>query len=257
MGKQQLTLLLRALSIQIKENFIHKWIYTFRLLLPLPSLAQLLLNQDITMDMVMVMDMVDMDTMDTMEREKLSLATIIMAMDMDTDMVDMVIMATMERGKPMQLLLLSQDTTTMDTAIMEDMATMDIMERERLKPPLLLSQDIIIMAMDMVMDMVDMVIMDTMEREKLRLATIMVMDMGMDMVDMVTMAIMERERLSPVIIIMVMGMVMVMATVMDTMVKQQLFIDSSIFSIIDLDFLKSSLQKHTIIKTNKIHSLKK
>ena len=68
------------------------------MLLPLPSLAQLLLNQDITMDMVMVMDMVDMDTMDTMEREKLSLATTIMAMDMD--MVDMVIMATMERGKP-------------------------------------------------------------------------------------------------------------------------------------------------------------
>merc|ERR1719348_2463697 len=164
----------------------------------------------------------------------------------------------------------------MDTVIMEDMDTMDIMERERLKPPLLLSQDIIIMAMDMVMDMVDMdttdtmereklrlatimdmdmvmdivdmVIMDTMEREKLRLATIMVMDMDMDMVDMVTMDIMERERLSPVIIIMAMAMVM------DTMVKQQLFIDSSIFSIIDLDFLKSSQQKHTIVK-NKQNSL--
>merc|ERR1719310_63662 len=159
-------------------------------------------------------------------------------------------MATMERGKPKQLLLLSQDTITMDTVIMEDMDTMDIMERERLKPPLLLSQDIIIMAMDMVMDMVDMVIMDTMEREKLRLATIMVMDMDMDMVDMVTMDIMERERLSPVIIIMAMDMVMVM----DTMVKQQLFIDSSIFSIIDLDFLKSSQQKHTIVK-NKQNSL--
>merc|ERR1711872_777137 len=153
----------------------------------------------------------------------------------------MVIMATMERGKPKQLLLLSQDTITMDTVIMEDMDTMDIMERERLKPPLLLSQVIIIMDMDMVMDMVDMVIMYTMEREKLRLATIM----DMDMVDMVTMDIMERERLSPVIIIMAMDMVMVMAMVMDTMVKQQLFIDSSIFSIIDLDFLKSSQQKHT------------
>merc|ERR1711921_51122 len=115
--------------------------------------------------------------------------------------------------------------------------TMDIMERERLKPPLLLSQDIIIMAMDMVMDMLDMDTTDTMEREKLRLATIMVTDMDMDMVDMVTMDIMERDRLSPVIIIM--AMVMVMAMVMDTMVKQQLFIDSSIFSIIDLDFLKS------------------
>merc|ERR1711872_931832 len=206
----------------------------------------------------MVMDMVDMDTMDTMEREKLSLATTIMAMDMDTDMVDMVIMATMERGKPKQLLLLSQGTTTMDTAIPEDMATQDIittamdmvmdmvdmdtmdtMERERLRLAT-------IMATDMVMDMVDMVIMDTMEREKPMLATIMVMDM--DMVDMVTMAIMERERLSPVIIIMAMDMVMVMAMVMDTMVKQQLFIDSSIFSIIDLDFLKSSQQKHTIVK---------
>merc|ERR1711872_153921 len=143
-----------------------------------------------------------MDTMDTMEREKLSLATTIMAMDMDTDMVDMVIMATMERGKPRQLPLLSQDTTTMDTAIMEDMATMDIMERERLRLAT-------IMATDMVMDTVDMVIMDTMEREKPMLATIMVMDMDMDMVDMVTMAIMERERLSPVIIIMAMDMVMV------------------------------------------------
>merc|ERR1711915_936888 len=108
------------------------------------------------------------------ERLLLSLATTIMAMDI-MDMVDMV-MATMERGK----LLLSQDTITMDTAIME--------------------------------------VTDT--------------------------AIMERERLmqSPVIIIMAMDMVMVMATVMDTMVKQQLFIDSSIFSIIDLDFLKSSQQ---------------
>ena len=156
------------------------------MLLLLPSLAQLLLNQDITMDMVMV-DMVDMDTV-IMERERLmlSLATTIMAMDI-MDMVDMV-MATMERGK----LLLSQDTITMDTAIME--------------------------------------VMDT--------------------------AIMERERLmlSPVIIIMAMDMVMVMATVMDTMVKQQLFIDSSIFSIIDLDFLKSSQQKHTIVK-NKQNSL--
>merc|ERR1719357_1775298 len=116
----------------------------------------------------------------------LSLATTIMATDI-MDMVDMV-MATMERGK----LLLSQDTITMDTAIME--------------------------------------VMDT--------------------------AIMERERLMlrPVIIIMAMDMVMVMAMVMDTMVKQQLFIDSSIFSIIDLDFLKSSQQKHKIVK-NKQNSL--
>merc|ERR1719309_1885281 len=108
-------------------------------------------------------------------------------------------MATMERGK----LLLSQDTITMDTAIMEVTDTV-IMEREKL----MLSQDTI------TMDTAIMEVMDT--------------------------AIMERERLmlSPVIIIMAMD------TVMDTMVKQQLFIDSSIFSIIDLDFLKSSQQKH-------------
>merc|ERR1712002_99906 len=129
----------------------------------------------------------------------------------------------MERERLKPLLLLSQDTTTMDTAIMEDTATMDIMERERLKPLLLLSQDTTTM---------DTAIME----------------------DMVTMAIMERERLSPGTIIMAMDMVMVMATVMDTMVKQQLFIDSSIFSIIDLDFLRSSQQKHTIIK-NKQNSL--
>merc|ERR1711915_845651 len=213
--------------------------------------------------------------MATMEREKLSLATTIMAMDI-MDMVDMV-MATMERGKPKQLPLLSQDTITMDTAIMEVTDTV-IMEREGL----MLSLATTIMAMD-IMDMVDMV-MVTMERGKLMLSlatTIMATDI-MDMVDMVmptmergklllsqdtiTMdtaimevmdtAIMERERLmlSPVIIIMAMDMVMVMATVMDTMVKQQLFIDSSIFSIIDLDFLKSSQQKHTIIK-NKQNSL--
>merc|ERR1719268_297319 len=128
----------------------------------------------------------------------------------------------------------------MDTAIMEVMDTV-IMERERL----MLSLATTIMATD-IMDMVDMV-MATMERGKLLLSQ--------DTITMAT-AIMERERLmlSPVIIIMAMDMVMVMATVMDTMVKQQLFIDSSIFSIIDLDFLKSSQQKHTIIK-NKQNSL--
>merc|ERR1711915_831837 len=118
-----------------------------------------------------------------------------------------------------------------------------IMERERL----MLSLATTIMAMD-VMDMVDMD-MDTMERGKLLLNqdTITTDTAIMEVMDT---AIMERERLilSPVIII------MVMATVMDTMVKQQLFIDSSIFSIIDLDFLKSSQQKHTIIK-NKQNSL--
>merc|ERR1719378_515579 len=176
-------------------------------------------------------------------------------MDMDTDMV---ITATTERGKPKQLLLLNQDTITMDTAIMEDTATMDIMERERLKPLLLLSQDTT--TMDTAI-MEDTATMDIMERERLKpllnqdtitMDTAIMEDTAtMDtaiMEDMVTMAIMERERLNPVIIIMAMD------TVMDTMVKQQLFIDSSIFSIIDLDFLRSSQQKHTIIK-NKQNSL--
>merc|ERR1719315_366541 len=134
---------------------------------------------------------------------------------MATDIMDMVDMVMATMERGK--LLLSQDTITMDTAIMEVMDTV-IMERERL----MLSLATTIMAMD-IMDMVDMV-MATMERGRL--------------------------MLSPVIII----MVMVMATVMDTMVKQQLFIDSSIFSIIDLDFLKSSQQKHTIIK-NKQNSL--
>merc|ERR1712228_783307 len=71
-------------------------------------------------------DMVDMD-MGERERLMLSLATTIMATDI-MDMVDMV-MATMERGKPKQLPLLSQDTITMDTAIMEVTDTV-IMERE-------------------------------------------------------------------------------------------------------------------------------
>merc|ERR1719150_3158350 len=147
-------------------------------------------------------------------------------------------MATMERGK----LLLSQDTITMDTAIMEVTDTV-IMERERL----MLSLATTIMAMD-IMDMVDMV-MATMERGKLLLSQDTI-TMDTAIMEVMDTAIMERERLmlSPVIIIMVMDMVM------DTMVKQQLFIDSSIFSIIDLDSLKSSQQKHTIVK-NKQNSL--
>merc|ERR1711915_823090 len=96
------------------------------------------------------------------------------------------VMATMERGKPKQLPLLSQDTITMDTAIMEVMDTI-IMERERL----MLSLATTIMAMDM-----EDMVMATMERGKLLLSlatTIMAMDI-MDMVDMV-MATMERGKL--------------------------------------------------------------
>merc|ERR1712002_728472 len=162
-------------------------------------------------------------------------------------------MDIMERERLKPLLLLSKDTTTMDTAIMEDSATMDIMERDRLKPLLLLSHDTT--TMDTAI-MEDTATMDIMERKRLKLLLnqdTITMDTAI-MEYMVTMAIMERERLSPVTIIMAMDMVMVMATVMDTMVKQQLFIDSSIFSIIDLDFLRSSQQKHTIIK-NKQNSL--
>merc|ERR1711915_907540 len=77
-----------------------------------------LLSQD-----TITMDTATMEVMDTviMERGRLmlSLATTIMATDI-MDMVDMV-MATMERGKPKQLPLLSQDTITTDTAIMEVM----------------------------------------------------------------------------------------------------------------------------------------
>merc|ERR1712228_942262 len=117
-------------------------------------------------------------------------------------------------------------------------------ERERL----MLSLATTIMAMD-IMDMADMV-MATMERGKLLLSQDTI-TMDTAIMEVMDTAIMERERLmlSPVIIIMAMDMVMVMATVMDTMVKQQLFIDSSILSIIDLDFLNSSQQKHTIIKS--------
>merc|ERR1711915_460381 len=113
-------------------------------------------------------------------------------------------MATMERGKPKQLPLLSQDTITMDTAIMEVMDTV-IMERERLmlslaitvmatveRGKLLLRQDTI------TMDTAIMEVMGTviMERERLMLSlatTIMATDI-MDMVDMV-MATMERGKL--------------------------------------------------------------
>merc|ERR1711915_529468 len=102
-------------------------------------------------------------------------------------MVDMV-MATMERGKPKQLPLLSQDTITMDTAIMEVTDTV-IMERERL----MLSLATTIVAMD-IMDMVDMV-MATMERGKPKQLLLLSQDtITMDMVDMV-MATMERGKL--------------------------------------------------------------
>merc|ERR1711970_831794 len=145
-----------------------------------------------------------------------------MAMVMDT--------MVMERGKPRPLLLLklmlSQDIIIMAT--LTDMVTdMAIMDMERGK--LMLPPATIIMVMDTAMeDMVDMVMDMDMERGKLMLKPdILIMDMAMvDMVtDMATMD-MERGRPPPDILIMVMvDMVMDMVmVVMDTMVKQYLFI---------------------------------
>merc|ERR1711887_346932 len=127
----------------------------------------------------------------------------------------------------------------------------------------MLSQDIIIMAtltdmvtdmaiMDMdtpMEDMVDMVMDMDMERGKLMLKPdILIMDMAMvDMVmDMATMD-MERGRPPPDILIMVMVdmvMDMVMVMVMDTMVKQYLFISFSKFCCIHWNLLESSQKKH-------------
>merc|ERR1719290_717236 len=105
----------------------------------------------------------------------------------------------------------------------------------------------------MVMDMVDMAMDTDMERGKLMLplATIimvMVMDMDMDM-DMER----GRPRLPLATIIMFMVMVdMVMDMVMDTMVKQYLFISFSKFCCIHWNLLESSQQKHRpLFKKNK------
>merc|ERR1719153_805039 len=113
---------------------------------------------------------------------------------------------------------------------MVDMAMDTDMERGKLMLPL----DTIIMVMAMDMDM------DTdMERGRLTLplATII---MVMDMVDMAMDTDMERGKLPPAIII----MVMVMDMVMDTMVKQYLFISFSKFCCIHWNLLESSQQKH-------------
>merc|ERR1712111_289533 len=86
------------------------------------------------MDTVMV-------TMDTMARgmQRQLLNQDITTMDMAI-MVDMGTMDIMERGK----LLLSPDTIIMDTAIMEDMDIMDTMAREKLNLVII----IMVMAMD-------------------------------------------------------------------------------------------------------------
>ena len=138
--------------------------------------------------------------------------------------------------------------TLMDMAMVMD--TM-VMERGKPRPLLLLklmlNQDIIIMATltDMVMDMA---IMD-MERGKLMLPPdTIIMVTGTDMVDMAMDMDMERGKPPPAIII----MVMVMDMVMDTMVKQYLFISFSKFCCIHWNLLESSQQKHRpLFKKNK------
>ena len=136
----------------------------------------------------------------------------------------------------------------MDTA-MEDMDTMDMaMARGRLRPMLMLPQDTIIMVMDtamVVMDTMDMVM--ARERPRLRLDTIITDTPTADMVAMDIMdTVMARGRLSPVIIMDTpMGMAIMDMVVMDTMVKQQLFICHSNFSKFDLDLPESSQKKHT------------
>merc|ERR1711970_1629368 len=108
----------------------------------------------------------------------------------------------------------------------------------------MLPLDTIIMVMAMDMDM------DTdMERGRLMLplATII---MVMDMVDMAMDTDMERgKQMLPLAIII---MVMFMDIVMDTMVKQYLFISFSKFCCIHWNLLESSQQKHRpLFKKNK------
>merc|ERR1711970_1099622 len=91
------------------------------------------------------------------------------------------------------------------------------------------------------MDMVDMAMDTDMERGRLMLPLAIII-MVMDMVDM------ERGKLPPAIII----MVMVRDMVMDTMVKQYLFISFSKFCCIHWNLLESSQQKHRpLFKKNK------
>merc|ERR1711970_1688738 len=123
----------------------------------------------------------------------------------------------------------------MDTPmeVMVDMVMDMDMERGKLMLPL-----DIIMVMDTPMeDMVDMVMDMDMGRGKLMLKLdILIMDMAM--VDM------ERGRPPPDILIMVMvDMVMDMVMVLDTMVKQYLFISFPKISCIHWNLLESSQQK--------------
>merc|ERR1711970_1309836 len=121
---------------------------------------------------------------------------------------------------------------------MVDMAMDTDMERGKLMLPL--DTIIMVMAMDMDMDM-------DMERGRLMLPLAIII-MVMDMVDMAMDMDMERGKPPPAIFI----MVMVMDMVMDTMVKQYLFISFSKFCCIHWNLLESSQQKHRpLFKKNK------
>merc|ERR1719309_417282 len=116
-------------------------------------------------------------------------------------------------------------------ATLTDMAMDMDMARGRLPPVIII----------MVMDMVDMAMDTDMERGKLMLPLDTII-MVMDMVDMAMDMDMERGKLPPAIIIMV----------MDTMVKQYLFISFSKFCCIHWNLLESSQQKHRpLFKKNK------
>merc|ERR1719430_2473062 len=138
----------------------------------------------------------------------------------------------MERGKLKLMLLLKPmlSQVIIIMATLTDMAMDMDMERGKLMPPL--DTIIMVMAMDMAMD-------TDMERGKLMLPLDTII-MVMDMVDMAMDMDMERGKPPPAIII----MVMVMDMVMDTMVKQYLFISFSKFCCIHWNLLESSQQKH-------------
>merc|ERR1711962_1375434 len=140
----------------------------------------------------------------------------------------------MERGK-LKLMLLLKPMLNQVIIIMATLTDM-AMDMDMARGKLMLPLDTIIMVMAMDMDM------DTdMERGRLMLplATI---SMVMDMVDMAMDTDMERGKLMPPLAIII--MVMVMDMVMDTMVKQYLFISFSKFCCIHWNLLESSQQKH-------------
>merc|ERR1712180_453270 len=166
----------------------------------------------------------------------------------------------MERGKLKLMLLLKPmlNQVIIIMATLTDMAMDMDMERGRLMLPLatiIMVMDMVDMAMDtdmergklmlpldtiiMVMGMVDMAMDTDMERGRLMLPLAIII-MVMDMVDMAMDMDMERGKPPPAVII----MVMVMDMVMDTMVKQYLFISFSKFCCIHWNLLESSQQKH-------------